>query len=387
MGNTTTTPKPLQIFKPGKHTDIGGHVLRFAEPDLQATCAAYDPALFEAPLVVGHPKIDGPAYGWVQSLAYADGAIEASPHQVNPEFAEMVSSGAFKKISAAFWSPTAPGNPVPGVYYLRHVGFLGAAAPAVKGLRTPAFAADEQGVVHFSEWDDVDNASLWRSLREWLIGKFGQTEADAVIPQYKVQGLEQGAQDELRESRDEANATTAMSGTPAFSAHQPEESTVTAEEKAALEATNARLASELKAANDQLAAAAAAQVHATHVAFADGLVADARLLPAWRDVAVATLDHLATQPEVVQFGEGTAKAPLTAGLMAMFKALPKQITEGETATSERAGAAPETVAFAAPQGYAVDAAAATLHNKALAYQGKHKVDYVAAVAAVQQGLG
>ena len=160
---------------------------------------------------------------------------------------------------------------------------------------------------------------------------------------------------------------------------------MTAEEKAALEATNARLASELKAANEQLAAAAAAQVHATHVAFADGLVAEARLLPAWRDVAVATLDHLATQPEVVQFGEGTAKAPLTAGLMAMFKALPKQITEGETATSERAGAPAETVAFAAPQSYSVDAAAAALHSKALAYQAKHKVPYVDAVSAVQAG--
>jgi hypothetical protein len=40
-------------------------------------------------------------------------------------------------ISARSW----PSNPYPDIYYLKHVGFLGAAAPAVKGLKEPAFAA------------------------------------------------------------------------------------------------------------------------------------------------------------------------------------------------------------------------------------------------------
>lgn len=71
--------KPIQIFKPGKRTAMSGVTLDFSDADLQATAAAYDPAKHEAPLVVGHPKHDDPAYGWAASLAYADGALEAMP--------------------------------------------------------------------------------------------------------------------------------------------------------------------------------------------------------------------------------------------------------------------------------------------------------------------
>ena len=133
--------KPIQIFKPGRHTAMSGAVLEFSAADLAASAAAYDPAKHEAPIVVGHPTLDAPAYGWIKGLAYADSALDAQPDQVDAAFAEMVAAGRFKKISASFYAPDAPGNPVPGVYYLRHVGFLGAAAPAVKGLRAPSFAA------------------------------------------------------------------------------------------------------------------------------------------------------------------------------------------------------------------------------------------------------
>ena len=69
------TNKPIQIFKPGTHTAMSGAVLAFSESDLAACAAAYDPAKHEAPLVVGHPKHDAPAYGWVKQLAFADGAL------------------------------------------------------------------------------------------------------------------------------------------------------------------------------------------------------------------------------------------------------------------------------------------------------------------------
>ena len=137
------TAKPIQIFKPGRHTALSGQALEFSAADLSASAAAYDPTKSEAPIVVGHPALDAPAYGWVKSLAFADGALDAEPDQVDAAFAEMVAAGRFKKISASFFMPDAANNPVPGVYYLRHVGFLGAAAPAVKGLRNPSFAADE----------------------------------------------------------------------------------------------------------------------------------------------------------------------------------------------------------------------------------------------------
>ena len=60
----------LDIFRTGRHTASSGTSLAFTEADLAATAAAYDPALHEAPIVVGHPKDNAPAYGWVKSLGF-----------------------------------------------------------------------------------------------------------------------------------------------------------------------------------------------------------------------------------------------------------------------------------------------------------------------------
>ena len=328
---TMKTPKPIQIFKPGKHTPMSGAALSFSETDLAATAAAYDPARHEAPLVCGHPTHDEPAYGWVGSLSFAEGALEAAPIQLNVEFAELVAGGAFKKISASFYSPDSPSNPVPGVYYLRHVGFLGAMPPAVKGLRNPSFADAEQGVVEFAEWsenlmdghpDDVDNAGLWRSLRDWFIGKFGQDEADKALPGYTIKNLEQSAQDELKESQ------TAATVSPAFT---EKGNTVSPEEAAALAAENAQMKQQLADNASRDKAAQAAARHAGHASFAEGLVAAGTLLPAHKEVIVASLDQLAGAEQVIEFGEGEAKQSLVEALKAMLANSPKLVNFGEAA--------------------------------------------------------
>jgi hypothetical protein len=327
-----TTNKPLQIFKPGRHTAMSGASLAFSESDLAASAAAYDPAVFQAPIVVGHPKTDDPAYGWVSALAFADGALEASPDQVDPAFAEIVEAGRYKKISAAFYAPEAPNNPVPGVYYLRHVGFLGAAAPAVKGLRSPEFADAEEGVVEFSEWDDATVAHLFRSIREWLIGRFGQDEADKVIPTYEVRGLEISAIEKSAES-DAAVSAPLFSENPIDQPTAKEASTVTPEEAAALEAENAQL-------KEQLRQNRVAVVHAGHVAFAEGLITAGKVLPAEQVVVVTTLDHFASQEAPVEFAEGddedAPKKPLLDGLKSLLERLPKAVEFSELATHERA---------------------------------------------------
>jgi len=400
--------KPLHIFKAGRHTAMSGARLAFSESDLAASAAAYDPALHEAPLVIGHPKHDMPAYGWVKAVAFSDGddghdaGMYATPAQVNADFADMVAAGAFKKISASFYPPNAPSNPVPGVYYLRHVGFLGAQPPAIKGLAQVAFA-DGDDCITFSEWDDVTNAGLWRGLREWFIGKFGQDEADKVIPGYQVASLEQGAQQELAEERAKDSADlpapafsepaaastpspTASAAAPAAPAEQSAqtgqittptlEDIVTPEEKAALEAENQKLRAEL-------AANKATQAHAANVAFAEGLVSQGRLLPAYTGVIAATLDHFATQEAVVEFGEGDAKAPLVDQLKAMLSAAPKVVEFGEHATQANAAAqgdhqADDDAQFAE----SADPARLAQHKAIKAHAAQHKVDYATAARAV-----
>jgi hypothetical protein len=375
IGGMAHKPRTLNIFRTGRHTATNGAGLEFSKGDLAATAAAYDPALSEAPIVVGHPATDGPAYGWVKSLAFADGGLEAEPDQVDPAFAEMVSAGRFKKISASFYPPESPRNPAPGVYYLRHVGFLGAQPPAVKGLRAPAFAEDDEALTfEFGEYDDVFNASLWRSLREWLIGKFGQEEADKVVPGYQVATLEQGAQDELRE----AQAETGAIASPGFSEHPHQETVVTPEQKAALEAENAQL-------KTQLAEIKQAGIHAGHAAFAEKLVAAGQMLPAQSAVAVATLDHLAALETPVEFGEGDDKAPLLDAFKSFLQDMPKLVEFAEQATNQRAATDGDaSVDFAAPAGYGVDGDSLAVHKRALAYQAQHKTDYMTAVQAVSR---
>jgi hypothetical protein len=328
----------LHIFKPGKHTAMNGAVLAFTEANLAATAQAYDPAKHEAPIVVGHPAADAPAYGWVKSLAFSEARLEAEPDQVDPAFAELVKNGRFKKISASFYTPDAPNNPVPGVYYLRHVGFLGAQPPAVKGLKQASFAASAEGVIEFADWGDMQNASLWRRMREFLISKFGLDDADKIIPDYAVQSLE-----------DDARAGTGdpgVSAVPGVSYADPKQPHPTqglnmnAEQLAALQADHDKLkktaadqATQLAqfAERDRATATAAAQrARAESAAFADGLVKTGQLLPKDRDAVIALLGGFPADA-VLEFGEGDKKTsqPTAAWFKEFLGRQPKQVDFGE----------------------------------------------------------
>lgn len=186
--------KRIHLLRPGTFTSNDGSRFTFAASDLAAIAAGYDPKLGEAPLTVGHPKTDHPAFGWVDRLEFdaGSGNLYAVPKQVAPEFSAAVNRGAFKKISVALFGPKQPANPKPGAYYIRHVGFLGAHVPAVPGLTGVEFAATEapEVAIEFSAPGAFTVARLFRGLREWIIGESGVETADRVIPDYYVGELE-----------------------------------------------------------------------------------------------------------------------------------------------------------------------------------------------------
>lgn len=367
--------KLLEIFKAGKHTAMGGQRLAFSAADLRDTVAAYDPAKHEAPLVVGHPGIDAPAYGWVKGLNFAGGVLFADADQVDPAFAGMVNDGRFKKVSASFYRPDAPNNPAPGVYYLRHVGFLGAQPPAVRGLKSASFAAAEEGVVEFGDWTDRVEAGLWRKMREWIIGKFGQEEADKALPGWDVDAVQNDAAQEDREP------VTA----PAFGEkRQKEEEGMTQVELAARAAALREQEAAFAEREGKLKQQEQAARHREHLAFAEGLAAAGKLLPAQKAQAVAMLDYAAgLEGGVVEFGEGEAKQSLAMAdaLKTFLGAQPKIVQFGEIAKPEGAASHAD---FAAPPGSEVNPETLALHAKAIAYQHKNPgTDYMAAVKAVQ----
>lgn len=152
---TPTLPPQIEIFRAGTHTDDNGTQHTFTRADVAGMVSAYDPAVHEAPLCVGHPQDNKPAFGWVKSLAVApSGALVMDTHNIAPAFAEAVNSKAFKKRSASFYPPSHHQNPKQGSWYLRHVAFLGAQPPAIKGLADFSEAdsgAAEDGCINFSE--------------------------------------------------------------------------------------------------------------------------------------------------------------------------------------------------------------------------------------------
>lgn len=155
--------KPIEIFKAGKRQDASGQMIEIKLNDLVQAVTAYNPDLHEAPAVIGHPKDNAPAYAWVKGLNIEGETLKAELTQIDPNFAEMVEAGRFKKVSASFYLADSPHNPKPGYLYLRHVGFLGAMPPAVKGLRNPEFSDNEDGVVNFAVSLEEDEITALRA--------------------------------------------------------------------------------------------------------------------------------------------------------------------------------------------------------------------------------
>ncbi len=134
----------FEIFRTGLHTDSKGQQKDWTEEDLNRIAAKYNEQKeHEAPLVIGHPEINHPAYGWVENLKVEGGKLLAKAAQIVPEFAEAIKTGLFKKRSISLYPDLL----------LRHVGFLGAVPPAVKGLKDIAFATTDDTEITEYEQD------------------------------------------------------------------------------------------------------------------------------------------------------------------------------------------------------------------------------------------
>lgn len=186
----------IKIFKAGKHTSMEGDTIDYTPEMLQACVACYAENVHQAPLVLGHPKHDDPAYGWVEKLELdKDNVLWAYAKQVDASFAESVNAGKHNKVSASFYLPDSPQNPVKGSLYLRHVGFLGGQVPAVKGLGSVQFAENENGTASFAETFDnktnddksskIDFATALSFLQSYL--KDNPSQAESVLSQLTAQ--------------------------------------------------------------------------------------------------------------------------------------------------------------------------------------------------------
>ncbi|MBF0614230.1 MAG: hypothetical protein G8237_04900 [Magnetococcales bacterium] len=319
------TQHRIAIFKSGRHADRNGTTLVITDADLERTVAAYDPARWRAPLVIGHPRHDTPAWGWVATLSLEEGMLIATLVDLDPEVVELVRMGRYRNVSTSFYTPDGSDNPLPGVFYPRHVGLLGAQPPAVKGLPQ----------VSFQESENVPAVAVGEGL----------APPDRLA---RPQPLMESRMDSLQDE---------------------------AEWKQRLEQLQ-KQEQELAAREAALRQSETEECRKQTTVFVDGLIAEGRILPRFREGLIAFLLFM-NETSVVEFAEGQN----TRSFMTSFlEALPRQVEFAELAPESRSGMEP--IRYHAAQGYSVDPSGLETHARILAYANTHRTDYLTAALAV-----
>lgn len=390
----------IEVLKPGTYWDANGNRVDVTAADVAELAGAYDPDLLDSPAVVGHPKQNHPAYGWMRNLRVDGDVLLCDLIDVDPEFADSIKAKRYKHRSLAYFGRASKGNPKPGTLYPKHLGWLGAKAPAVRGLKEVALAADDDAIVielsspSWSwrlQWALRNIADTFRRQREAAIAQGGAEAADALIPNYVVDELTS-----LATQIDADIAAEAVEVAPHFASPDnqggqmatPEE---IAAREAALAQREAALAAREQSIGDKEVALAAAETEARRKAdtdFVQGLIADGRLRPTEKDdvlAELAALDDLDTTIELSGPEDGQKiKLSPHGALRRRLSAAPKLVELGPYVDKGGPGA-DGVIEFAAPDGMAVDAGRLAVHQRALAYQGSHpNTDYLAAVRAVSK---
>lgn len=190
----------IEVFKAGTHTDSAGKKITFSQADLDQMVANHK--LGAAPAVLGHPKNDDPAYAWTEGLKREGDSLFAKFTDINPAFEKGVESGAYRNRSVSVFKDDAAG------WRVRHVGWLGAKAPAIDGLKPVEFACEEESSHEFAApgyslvWGLESIAKLLRGLREQMIAKDGIEAADQVLPQWQIDSAIEAAARARQEFQD-----------------------------------------------------------------------------------------------------------------------------------------------------------------------------------------
>ncbi len=188
----------IEVFEGGLQTDSAGQSSYWHSDRLDEIVQTYNPSRHEAPLVIGHPEHDSPAWGWVESVKREGNKLFVKFKDVAGEFLDMGRRGLFKKRSVAFYSPDHPQNPHPGKWHLRHVGWLGAMPPAVKGLKNVSFGDVPGTSFEFQEINHKQTEESNMKTVEQL-----QTELDALTAENDAKF------NEMKQAADAAKAEVA----------------------------------------------------------------------------------------------------------------------------------------------------------------------------------
>lgn len=394
-------PIKFQVFRSGTHKDSKGRKASWSNADLDKMVKLYNEGDHQAPIVIGHPKMDDPAWGWVDKLERKGNVLYAEAKSVVKEFAEAFDKGLYKKRSIAFYADMT----------LKHIGFLGAMPPAVKGLEDflgfeesdddSSIEFSEEEVSEFADYDTTWNMNkvgqMFRSFREYLIEKSGIEVADRVAPAWKIESLEnmkpteKESDNNFNEKQTNQKELEPMAMTPEeqveFDKLKKENANFSEESKT----LTTKLADETKRADEaekKTKEFTEAKDESEVSEFCESLVKSGKLAAGNAAQAKVMLLNSKQTDKELCFGEGddSKKKSSFEMMKQMFSSAKSAVTFGEKATKE-------AVSEDAKDGDAdlsqftehgeVDEDRAAHYNRAKAYEKKHNVSFSEASAKTQ----
>jgi hypothetical protein len=346
--------KWIPIFEAGDYGEKGNWPVE----RLDELVRNYDPNLHEAPVVIGHPELDKPAFGWFEALRRVGNFLEGKLRQVHEGFETLLKEGRFKKRSVALYTDPVGKLPAP---YLRHVGFLGAVPPEVKGLPDLAFVDGDFSEVEFDQEEKMDLKQIKETVAEFLREKFGGGEPA------RGAGL---SDDQVKSVIQEAV--------------KPFTEKITALETKLTEADK-REEDRKKEAGKQAIASAVAAARTRVQQFIERLKPAGRWVPAFERLGLpALMEQLALAQGTVTFGEGDKK--IEKALLEVFEqfleALPPSIVLKEITPK---GAKPgKVVAMTPSPGITLDEGSVALSARAREIAAERKITFGEALREARQ---
>lgn len=320
----------IEIFKVGTQTDSAGNAREWTEADLDKIASSYNPANHEAPVCIGHPKDNAPAWGWVKSVTRDGSSLFAEIGDLVAEFSDMLSKKMFKKRSISLYPDLS----------LRHIGFLGAQPPAVKGLADFKFS---EGLLplEYADWETTWSFNgvgrLFQGLRDWLIETKDIATADKLLPQYDIDPLK--AMRPTPEPMNTGYTETSTEDTDMDKVTELQATIVDFTEKLSSETAKVTAAvARATSAESRVAVLEKEKTRGDLGNFCERMVNAGKMLPAQKGNHVAVMESLHGQADI-EFTEGTAtvkKSPLKAYQDAIENGA-KLITFGEFAKGGTGG--------------------------------------------------
>ena len=298
----------IEIFRVGDYGAKG----KYTQQDLEKMVANFP--VWKPPLVIGRPDTNSPAMGWAAELKAENGKLFARAEKVQPELEQHVASGRFPNRSIAIYVDPKGSGPA-----VRHIGFLGATPPEVKGLAPIQFSDGEFVAIEFDEnkEDEMDpkevKKTVMESIREFFAELGGKKPEATAFSEEQMAAKLADMKKEMEGKM--AEAVAAVKKEFAEAANKAKETIEAGAKTAAVEKVKAFIAARV-AANQWVPAFAEAKLDRVLEVLATG-------------EAVTFSEGDGDKKKDVTFGEAEAYAALTSFLEKLPKIVPMGDLAGE----------------------------------------------------------